>query len=445
MKSFKYLVFGMIGYLFIGCGSEAKSGHSISYSSPISTSMKSVYVNERVGVDGDIKLGYGSSSHPFKTISYAIKNSSLEDVFYNRTKVYIAGGKYNKENGEIFPINLPKGISLLTYNDDSNLSVEIDNSTSIEKNTNIAIILNGNNRLSNLKISSLSTAVLSKEGNNSLLFTTITNSKNAITLQNNSYLTIVNSIIENNSHSGIELSNTSTLKLLNSEINSSNIGIFVSDSATIDGDSKSSKIRQNRECDFFTDGYSDIKLQGIEWDDNIFDFNLKRTCTDGNNIVNIGEGTISYQTMPIEDNTFTSEEQLFINAKNKIILLSPKFEETIFTPEPTIKYSNSLNSKYIMVTIWNKIPKVTDNKIINPKDIFWYWHTGMKMDNSSMGIINYKDGKNPINGDINNENKEKPVSLKAGRAYYIAIWEWDSKNAIEVVSSSSISIFYISP
>jgi len=436
MRGFRYLIFVIVGYLSVGCGGGG--GNSSSYSSPPKAIIDSIYVNTKIGIDGNIDSGYGSYSRPFKTISHAIKHDFIR---YNMTEIskissiYIAGGNYTKENGEMFPINLPKGINLLTYDDDSNRSVEINA-------TQMAIILNGDNRLSNLLVSSQnSTAILSKDGNNSLNFTTIKDSKNAISILNSSSLVIKNSIIRDNSHSGIELSDNSTVKLINSEINNSNIGIFISDSATVDINSKNSKIKQNKQCDFFTDGNSDIKLQGIEWDDDIFEFNIKTSCTNGNNIVNVGEGRVSYQTIPNEE--LITREQLFPSAKNRINILSPKFEEAISTLNPTIKYSNNLDSKYIMLTIWNKIPKVIDNKIINSKDIFWYWHTGMKMDNSSMGIIDYTDGRNPIEGDINSKNENKPIPLKKGRAYYIAIWEWDSQDAIEIVSSSSVSIFYV--
>lgn len=439
MKILKYLIFGIIIYLLIGCDDASARGESTLYVSPTRTYIENIYVNKRTGFDGDRKLGYGNVTNPFKTISYALKNNFIEDTFGRKVTVpsiYIAGGNYTKE---IFPINLQKNINLFSYNDESNLSVEIKN------NNETTIILNGDNRLSNLIVSSQKgTAILSKEGNNSLNFITIKNSKNGISVLNSSSLVIKNSIIKDNSHSGVELSNNSSIKLINSEINNSNIGIFISDNATIDINSKNNKIKENRQCDFFTNGYNDIKLQGIEWDKNIFDFNIETSCIDGNNIVNVGEGVVSYQTLPNEEN-ITVIEQLFLNAKNRINIISPKFEEAISTVTPTIKYSNNLDNKYLMVTIFNKIPKVIDNEIINSNDIFWYWHTGMRMNNSSMGIIDYTDGQNLIDGEINNEKRIDVLPLDKGRSYYLAIWEWDSENAIDIVSSSSVSIFYIYP
>ena len=446
MKNFKYLVFGIIGFLFIGCGGSSGSrGVSSSYSSPIRTSSNNIYVNQKTGVDTH------SIGKIYKTISYALKISQIRDILGNvqiASSIYISGGKYTEENGELFPLILPKGVDFLTYND-NNFSVEIDGFGITENGIKTTLVLMGNNRINNIRVSSNSdTGILSMGGNTRLKFMTIRNNKNAITLLNDSNVTIRNSIIEDNSHSGIELSDNSIVKLINSEIKNSNIGIFVSDSAKIDENSQNSEIINNKQCDFFTDGFNDIQLQGIEWDKNISDFNIETECINGNNIVNAGEGSISYQAIPNRDtlNVSGNEElkQLFISANNRINIVSPKIEELISFTSPKIKYTNNLDSKYMMVTIWKNIPKVSNNKIINPKDIIWYWHTGMKMENSSIGIIDYKDGKNPIDGKLDVEGKDELSTLKKGRSYYVAIWEWDSEEAIQIVSSSGVVMFHVS-
>ncbi len=120
--------------------------------------------------------------------------------------------------------------------------------------------------------------------------------------------------------------------------------------------------------------------------------------------------------------------------------------ETIYTTEPTIKYENLKYGDYVMVTIWKNIPKVNDeNKtIINREDIVWYWHSGMGK-GSGQNIIEYNLGATPLEGGIVEEDGIiPPLPLKKGRTYYLAIWEWD-KEAINIISSSKVYYFHMSP
>jgi len=127
----------------------------------------------------------------------------------------------------------------------------------------------------------------------------------------------------------------------------------------------------------------------------------------------------------------------------KIDILQPSYNELIETNEPIIKYKNTIENKYIMVSIWNNEPKIQAGRVTNSKEMVWYWHTGM--DNSGIGYVEYAKGANPINGIINtgirNENSSV-TPLLSGRTYYLVVWEWDV-NGREIISSSTNSIFHV--
>jgi len=407
-------------FLIIGCSPEENG------SSPSKVSSNDIYVSQKSGSD---ESGKGTVNYPYKTITKALKEIVPE------TNILIEEGEYNEDIGEIFPLVFPKSVDLLKYGD-GNGSVLINGFGLTDDEKLVLLILNGKNRINGIDFSSFNNiAILSKSGKNTLNSIRLVNNKNGLGVLNDSKIILKDSFIENNSHTGIELSNNSILKLINSRISKSNIGVYVSDDAIIDSPINS-EIIKNSQCDFFTNGSQNLKLQGISWDSDVFDFNIKTDCINGNNIVNIGEGTISYQ--PISNNL------LFSNIKKEILILSPKFSETIYTTEPTIKYTNTQNSKHVMVTLWRNLPRVNDGEIINSKDIIWYWHTGMN--NSPVGRVSYKDGAKPINGNLNEsiDTLASPIPLEYGRAYYLAIWEWDDYG-IDVISSSSISYFIVAP
>lgn len=416
----KYILILSLGFLFLGCGASDNS-------SVMQKTSNEIYVSQKNGNDTS---GNGKENKPFKTITKAITEVN------GSTTILISGGNYTEESGETFPLDIPKNINLF-LSDENNKSVEIKGFGSTEDNKEVTLLLRGNNDLNGLSISSLDNiGILSTSGKNTLISVKLVNNQTALGVLNSSNITLLNSTIENNSYSGIELSNKASAKLVNTSIMNSNIGINISGDSKIDKNSENSKIIENKQCDFFTNGNQNMQLQGIEWDNEVFDFSIEKDCSDGNNIVNIGDGTISYQPIP--------NNLLFTDIENEISILSPIFAETISTTTPILRYTNIRVGKYIMVTLWKKLPIVKDGVIANSEDIVWYWNSTMK--NSPIGRIDYNKGANPINGELNPSSPSTtiPNPLEKGRAYYFAIWEWDSKG-INIVSSSSVSYFIVRP
>ena len=420
----RYILILALIILFLGCGGGDNA-------SIFQKTSNQIYVSEEIG--NDIS-GNGHINKPFKTITKAINNTKIG--LNDTTTILISGGNYTEENGEEFPLDIPKNINLF-LSDENNKSAEIKGFGNTENNQEVTLLLRGNNNLNGLIISSLNNiGILSTRGKNKLISVKLINNQTALGILNSSNIILLDSTIENNSYSGIELSGKASVKLVNTSIINSNIGINISENAKIDKNSENSKIIENKQCDFFTSGNENIELQGIQWDNEVFDFSIEKDCSDGNNIVNIGDATISYQPIP--------NNLLFTNIENEISILSPTFSESISTTTPLLRYTNIRVGKYIMVTLWKKLPMVKDGVIVNSEDIVWYWNS--EMNNSPIGRIDYNKGANPINGNLNPSSPSTsiPKPLKKGRAYYFAIWEWDSKG-INIISSSSISYFIVRP
>jgi len=382
-------------------------------------------------VHGDNIHGDGSREKPYKNISYAL--NLMENNNTTIDCLYLSGGEYNSQNGETFPITIPHGMDIRTYNDE-NQSVTLQGSGySKLQNKSVSIVATGDNNLYNLSLSSNETIGIIVLDKNSILSNiTLYDNQVALIAYNDAHVILEESNISHNIN-GIEIYDNASLKLLNTLIADNDVGVILSDNGIIDQSSNDTSIINNTDCDFFTNGNNDLFLQGINWDQNRSDFNVEEGCSDGNNIVNQGIGTVSYQEIS------NSETPLF-NTENEIYIISPQYGETLYSTTPTIKFDNAQQNRYIMVTLWKDKPIIRDKTIQNPYSIVWYWHTGMDGDEGD-GIA-YEKGATPINGEINTDSPQVAKPLTRGRAYYIAIWEWDN-GGIKIISSSITSFFYI--
>ena len=441
MKNILYGINTLVLAILLNSCLGAPGDSEVTNNPSVISSSNDIYIDMDKGLDDSNQTGRKNS--PFKTIWYALSKSKSSNT------LYISGGEYTEENGEKFPlIFLNKN---LLYSSDNNKTVLIRGSGEFQNNE-VAIVLEGDNQLQGITISSNENiGVLSKNGESSIVSSTFKDNKVALSEHNNSIIHLINSHINNNSKRGVELIDSSSLELTSSIISNSYVGINIRDDAKIIATSQNSKIINNDLCDLFTNSESDMNLQGIEWDDNISDFNIETDCINGNNIVrgDLSQAHIIFQ--PIvndnsnedDNNSFYNPNVLIFNNTHKIDILQPSYNELIETTEPIIKYKNTIENKYIMVSIWNNEPKIQAGRVTNSKEMVWYWHTGM--DNSGIGYVEYAKGANPINGIINtgirNENSSV-TPLLSGRTYYLVVWEWDV-NGREIISSSTDSIFHV--
>lgn len=394
-----------------------------------------IFVDQKNG--DDLSNTGLSENSAFKTITHAL---SLKKVC---SSIYVTGGDYSSKNGEVFPLDLPFGTKIQYLDKYSSPLVILGNGLYSENGIvrNATFVLNGNNWLKSIKVNSnYNTGVLSINGENIIQSSEFNKNSIGVEILNSSKLILKSSSLFNNSGIALKAQGDSKITLVNTSISNNNIGLSMSDESTIifNHENKSGEnfIQKNDKCDFFYNGNKDQYLDEITWDNDPFDFGIKDKCVSGNNIVNQGFGDIHYQVIP-------KENQLLFDAPARIHLLDPHFSEVLYSPNPTFSYNTNSN-KLLMVAVWSHLPKVQDNKITNLSDIIWYWHSGMK--NSPLGIVEYKDGRHPINNDLNPDeytNDSFPVPLIKGHSYYWAVWEWDS-SGLSINASSAISYFKIS-
>lgn len=378
--------------------------------------------------------GDGTKKYPYKTISYALSQLG------KKSTLYVSGGKYSTDNEEIFPLVLNEGVRILTFEEPNNSGdVVIEGFGEDDENNFVSLIFLGRNQLNSLIISSMNNiGVLIKSGENEIINSNIKDNKVAIGVTGKSKISLVNTLVNNNSHAGIEASGVSLVNLVASKINNNNIGVIISEDSKIDFEinqsSQNNEIMKNVACDFFHEGSKTLQLREIKWDDDVFDFSISKDCSNGNNIVNIGSASIDYQYIPSQKNT------LFV-ADRIINIVSPTFGDTIYSTAPDFVY-NTTGNKLIMIALWETPAIVRDNVIINMRDIVWFWHSGMK--NSPIGAVSFTKGQTPLNGNLNPTDLKSnpPKPLDKGRSYYFAIWEWDEMG-IKILGSSKESYFKV--
>ena len=104
---------------------------------------------------------------------------------------------------------------------------------------------------------------------------------------------------------------------------------------------------------------------------------------------------------------------------------------------PSLRW-DSMGISIISAAIFTHHIHVTGSQIENTEDIVWLWHSGDAMSGEE-GYIQYSDGRNVINGDIDYENPAD--SLDEG-LYYWAVWGW-GKSGTRVLYSSRELEFYV--
>jgi len=473
-----FLLLILITFFISSCGSSggaynthSNPSNSSEYPSPdnqeipknIGSSLDA-YVSQYKGEEN----ATGKKNSPFKTISQALEYFNDKNRTLSHT-INISGGVYNIENGENFPLILDNGISLVR-SDENNQSVEINGSgyyTDYEEY--ISIVLNGNNRLQSINISSTNNiAILSQFGKNTIQNSRLRNNKIGFLGIGNAQTTIANNLITKNSDRGILLLGNSSIYLKSNWIIDNEIGVELNENSKFSDISQNTTISANHKCDFYYKVNNDINLTGIVWDKNISDIIINiNECKDGNEITNIsGIGEIFLEetknSIPIDNNIsneinssnsdinlthgFNQEiapTKSFFQETDKIQIEKPKYAE-YFNSSEEIKFEYDANNKYLMIALWKNSPRIVkeSKNVSNPEQIIWYWHTGIEQESDDS--ISYNEGRVPKNGElnpINHNNENKPTALKNGD-YYLTIWAWDNKG-LEVTHSSIISKFYI--
>lgn len=405
------------------CGADRGSGP-----------LNMTYVNPLSGSD---LSGNGSKDNPYKTLSYALAAPSSQKT------IQLADGLYDSENSEKFPITVPADKTIIGNADDPTAVVVSGagtfTSSVIMSPQLVNIVLGGDNSvLSNITVRSEGGIAVWDENDISAQ-TTIFNSividsERGIVSANASTMIIADTTISGND-TGIELLNSSASILVSSNITDNVVGMTIQDEAmplfNFFTSGSANIISNNSACDLRHLGSNDFSAIGVLWDDDVFDFTISDTCSDGANIVIFGLGAITYQFIPNEDSPI-------FPGTNLITVDSPAFGEVIFTQEPNFVWTPNSSNTTVLV-VMDHPPALNFSRIVNIEQISWFWHQGLG--SGSQGMVSFSDGARLNSEKI--DDTSPAVPLEKGRSYYWAIWEWNEDNA-QIISSSALNYFRIS-
>ena len=98
---------------------------------------------------------------------------------------------------------------------------------------------------------------------------------------------------------------------------------------------------------------------------------------------------------------------------------------------------DSIGLKLINVAIFKSPIVVLNNEIVNFEDIIWKWHSGMNF--GKEGYVQYLDGRDVINGEIDESVTPTPLEEST---YYWGVWAWNSDGKKILYSSRALE-FYV--
>jgi len=384
-----------------------------------------------------------NGNDPFSTfrvstsITEALKNieddmeyySSLDNPFsYKDVTLIIQAGIYGTESNETYPLVFPENIHIkgegnVTIQNLDYLDGSMDNDIMNLLNIIFAteydplIILGDNTIVDFLTINAGDGIGVLIENNASAVLkkSTILNSKIGIRTKDNSSIVIMSSKINSN-YIGIETGDTSKAIIKGVKIFDNQIGIRSLQSSKLQFIDKNS-ISNNKNCGLYDKGvgFDLILSDQIEWEVPI----VYDICQGGVSIASEKNRNIIFQT--VYDNI-----KLFSNVA-EINLTYPAHKSSVTTTTPNIKWIPTPDNINTTVVIFNSLPIVNKNKIINKEDVVWYWDSNSNTKN--IGNLKYSDGVSK-------------GSLLNGKGYYYVVMEKD-KSQTKVTAASPVYFFTI--
>ncbi|MDY6896469.1 MAG: DUF1565 domain-containing protein [Cyanobacteriota bacterium] len=211
--------------------------------------LKLIYVNPTIGSDGNS----GSQQAPLKTITQALKQSA------SGTKIQLVKDNYNASSGEIFPLVVPFGVTIIGNEQDKGNGIVINGSgkhfSRIFASQNVTFVLNSGVQLRGLTVTnsaSRGTAVWIESSSPTVANCTFINSqREGVLITGNANPVIKDNIFTQNSANGISISRNSRGEIRGNSCFQTGFGISIGDSAT-------SKIIDNK----IYDNHSGVVVSG---------------------------------------------------------------------------------------------------------------------------------------------------------------------------------------
>lgn len=191
--------------------------------------LKFIYVNPTTGSD----TNSGSQQAPLKTITQALKQSA------SGTKIQLAEDNYNATNGEVFPLIVPFGVTIIGNEVNIGSGIVINGSgrhlSHIFGAQNVSLVLNSGVRLRGITVTnsaSRGTAVWIESSSPTVANCTFINSeREGILVTGNANPTIKDNIFTQNSANGISITKNSSGEIIGNSCFQTGFGISISDNA----------------------------------------------------------------------------------------------------------------------------------------------------------------------------------------------------------------------
>ncbi len=188
------------------------------------------YVNPGAGNDANP----GSQVAPFKTITRALKLATIG------SKIQLAEGNYNAASGEVFPLTVPSGITVVGNEANKGSGILIQGSGSYLSRTfagqNVTFILLDGAELRGVSVTnqaSRGTAVWVESGASTIANSTFTQSKReGVFATGDANPTILNSFFSENAANGISIAKEAKGQIKGNTIFKTGFGIAISDAAS---------------------------------------------------------------------------------------------------------------------------------------------------------------------------------------------------------------------
>ena len=211
--------------------------------------LKLIYVNPTIGSDSNS----GSQQAPLKTITQALKQSA------SGTKIQLVQEDYNASTGEIFPLVVPFGVTIIGNEQDKGSGIVINGSgkhfSRIFGSQNVTFVLNSGVKLQGITVTnsaSRGTAVWIESSSPTVANCTFINSqREGVLITGNANPVIKDNIFTQNSANGISITRNSQGEIRGNSCFQTGFGISIGDSAT-------SKIVDNK----IYDNHSGVVVSG---------------------------------------------------------------------------------------------------------------------------------------------------------------------------------------
>ncbi|MFO7658032.1 MAG: hypothetical protein R6W78_13295 [Bacteroidales bacterium] len=174
-----------------------------------------------------------------------------------------------------------------------------------------------------------------------------------------------------------------------------------------------------------------MKSKGYQTILKIMLISLLFSCED-NNPMSQNEGLIFTYASAIDVPGYT-----YLSGTDTITVHGEAGIVDTLTPMPVLQW-DSISIPYLVAAIFSQPVEVENGVIFNTSDIIWFWHSGLE--SGKNGYVEFGEGKQMINGDIN--NLLPPVALAGTARYYWGIWGWDYSGT-RVKYSSKPFTFYV--